>query len=387
MTDRPPTPTGHGHASGLRVLMLVLSDLDRDARVRREAAALAQAGHRVTVIALAGRSQPGVQVIGVGRPRGPALSTASRGIRRRVRRVLRWALLPEHLASMARRFATDAGPVATVAGPFDVVHAHDFSTLPLGARLAEDVGARLVYDAHECWVGRYKDGRDDVLRDLLHLRKERALGARADAVITVSPMLARWLGARLGRSVAVVRNTFPDLDEGWSPAPTSPPVGLVYAGLIAPGRDLETLVAAADGLPVEPVLVGPRSGPVDLGSLSPRSPVPVDDVDRIHAANGLAFVPLTDDCLNHRLALPNKLFQAVRAGTPVVAADLPQIRDVVTTFGLGTLYTPGDPASLHRAVVAAVEGHDRFVAAVARARTPLSWAADAAVLVDTYRQL
>ncbi|AXV06408.1 glycosyltransferase [Euzebya pacifica] len=113
----------------------------------------------------------------------------------------------------------------------------------------------------------------------------------------------------------------------------------------------------------------------------------MDDVDQIYAQNGLAFIPLTDDCMNHRFALPNKLFQAVRAGVPVVAADLPQLREVVRAQGVGTLYTPGDRDSLVRAVQSAIDGHERHLRAVAVAAEQFSWTRDAAVLRQTYRGL
>ena len=54
---------------------------------------------------------------------------------------------------------------------------------------------------------------------------------------------------------------------------------------------------------------------------------------------------------NHELALPNKLFHAVRAGVPVVAADLPEIRRTVLRYGFGELYRPGDATSLAAATL------------------------------------
>jgi len=35
--------------------------------------------------------------------------------------------------------------------PFDVVHCHDFSSLPIGVKLKKKLGIKLVYDAHEIW--------------------------------------------------------------------------------------------------------------------------------------------------------------------------------------------------------------------------------------------
>ena len=54
--------------------------------------------------------------------------------------------------------------------------------------------------------------------------------------------------------------------------------------------------------------------------------------------------------LSYRLALPNKLFQYMAAGIPVVASDFPDVRRVVEGSGAGVVVDPTDP----RAVAAAI---------------------------------
>lgn len=360
--------------------MLVISDVDADSRVQREATALHEAGHEVTVIALAGTTTEAYEVLPVSdRPMGVGGRAGTSGLRR----ALRWALLPTYLRLSSLRFARRALEVVADRDA-DVVHAHDFSTLHLGRLLADRWDARLVYDAHECWVGRRRDGRDTPVMDLVELREETRLAAGADAVLTVSPMLARWLEHRTGRSVALVRNTFPRRPaEHEQPLPDRP-TGIVYAGNVGPGRDLETFAAAE--LPIAKVTLGRQTGP-PIPGLDVRPPVPVDDVDAVYHRHGLALVPLTDDCLNHRVALPNKLFHAIRAGVPVVAADLPQIREVVADLGIGVLYRPGSAASLTTAVGEVMRRHADLVDGVVTARTGLGWAADAGRLVEVFAGL
>jgi glycosyltransferase involved in cell wall biosynthesis len=214
-------------------------------------------------------------------------------------------------------------------------------------------------------------------------------------VLTVSQGIAERLRARGGRRVVVVRNSFP-ARRAQTPLPQRP-TGLVYAGRIGPGRDLETLAAAAPelaALGVPPVVVGPadadylgrfarHAGGVDLRP----TPLGLDDVDEAYRAAGLAVVTLDGSCENHRLALPNKLFHAVRAGVPVVAADLPELARVVTERGLGATYRPGDRVSLAAAVADVVGRYPQVLGAVADAAPELSWERDAAVLVAAYAEL
>jgi glycosyltransferase involved in cell wall biosynthesis len=407
--------------TGRRVLALVQSPVAGDSRVLREAAALAAAGYAVHVV---GRGvpdgfvpPPGVSVESVGRSAGlrpggmrPPTRAGRPGPQplRRALAAARWLLLPEHRARVEASWR--AGAAARVdayleAGPPDVVHAHDFNTLQLAASVADRTGAALVYDAHELWAGRARVGRPDPLRRRRAARREDELLARADLVVTVSEGIAQRLRARGAGASVVVRNTFPASTPG--PAERDPlprrPSGLVYAGRIGPGRDLETLAAAAPALAdmrVRPVVVGPADPEYlaafvaglsahpgrDLLDLRP-APLPVDEVDDVYRAAGLAVVTLDGSYENHRLALPNKLFHAVRAGVPVVAADLPELSRVVTGQGIGALYRSGDPASLAAAVADVVARYPDVVAAVAAAQGGFRWEHDADVLVGAYATL
>ena len=395
-----------GTSTGKRVLALVQSPVAGDSRVLREAQALVAAGHAVHLV---GRGVPdgftppdGVTVASVGRAAGlrPAGAPGSRGPAglRPLTATARWALLPEHRARVEdawRAGARERVAEYLAGGPPDVVHAHDFNTLQAAAAIADGTGAALVYDAHEFWVGRAVVGRPDPLRRRREARLEDRLMARADLVITVSEGIAERLRERGARQVVVVRNSFPARE------PTTPltdrVTGVVYAGRIGPGRDLETLAAAVPalaGLGVRPVVVGPADAAYLAGfaaaadgvDLQP-SPLALDEVDDAYRAAGLAVVTLDGSCENHRLALPNKLFHAVRAGVPVIAADLPELARVVHGLGLGATYTPGDAGSLARAVADVAGRYGETVAAVRAAQTGLRWEADAQTLVAAYAAL
>jgi glycosyltransferase involved in cell wall biosynthesis len=275
---------------------------------------------------------------------------------------------------------------------FEVVHAHDFNVLRLAADLADRAGARLVYDSHEWWSGRERHGRPTPLERARERRIERRLLRRADAVLTVSDGIAERLGRWRGGKVLVVRNTFPASGGGAVPV-RDRPSGVVYAGRIGPARDLETLLPAAAAARLETCLMGQvdreylRRIRVTAGTVRIEPARPVDEVDDVLRRGGISVVTLTDSCENHRLALPNKLFHAVRAGVPVVAADLPELRRVVTEYGLGRLYRSGDVESLRAALELVVADYPRWCKQVAQARDELSWERDAAVLIGVYATL
>jgi glycosyltransferase involved in cell wall biosynthesis len=67
---------------------------------------------------------------------------------------------------------------------------------------------------------------------------------------------------------------------------------------------------------------------------------------------------LEDTCENHRLALPNKLFEYLAADLPVVVSDLPEMSRLVGERGVGWTTDPGDPADIARVLEVAVNERD-----------------------------
>src|SRR5438128_690851 len=61
---------------------------------------------------------------------------------------------------------------------------------------------------------------------------------------------------------------------------------------------------------------------------------PADLHDWVASADVVAM-PIQPSTLNHRLTTPNKLFEAMAAGVPVVASDLPGMATIVTETGCG----------------------------------------------------
>ncbi|MFD7153765.1 glycosyltransferase [Kribbella sp. NPDC059898] len=383
----------------MRILMIAQSPIAGDSRILREATALAAAGHTVHVI---GRDVPegfevgpGVTVESVSRSSG--LRAGSGGLtvghghsgpKVLAKRFGRWLLLPEHRARTEKQWRIAAAPRVAAAGPVDVVHAHDFNTLELAAEYAAKWSAALVYDSHELWFDRALPGRPTPLWRARGRRYEFALASQARVVFTVSDGIAERLRSRGLTDVRVVRNTFPRADDV-PPAP-SRPEGLLYAGRVGAGRDLSTVVGAARELaPFRTVLMGSvdPNYRLDLGPVETVPERSIDEVDETLRTYGISLVTLTNTCENHRLALPNKLFHAVRAGVPVVAADLPELRAVVTEHNLGTLYEPGNPHSLAAAVRTLIDNYPTYTEGTRTAAKTLNWEQDATTLVNAYAEL
>ena len=375
----------------MRVLMLVWTPVSTDTRVLREATSLVAAGHSVHIIGRAVPEDytppPGITVDSVGRP---PLSTGRTRALSAPERLARWALLPNHVDRRIAGWQAQVRGLLAGERAADVVHAHDFTALPVGAEIAARWGVPLVYDSHELWSGRPVEGRPAPLRARRDRRREGQLGSQASAVITVGDGVARALRAAYGWDrVHVVRNSFPRrLDL---PLPPAAPQRLVYAGRLAAYRELEVVAEASRRVALPITAVGPADqewlSAFEPGRVEVLPPEGLPAVDERLLAAGAALVTHSDRWPNHRLALPNKLFHAVSLGVPVVATDVGELGAIVREHGLGTLYRPGDAESLVRATKELQDRYPELVAAVAAAQQTLSWDRDEAELIELYRSL
>jgi glycosyltransferase involved in cell wall biosynthesis len=411
-----------------RINLLLNNPFVTDSRSWKIAHSMAGAGWRVTVIARRGEGLParderdGVTVLRVDQPapgwlpspglpggetelRDAPSNRASRLVRETAGRgsqAVRFVVLARAWSAAVSREAPDA----------DAWQAEGLVTLPLAVALARRRGGLAVYDSRDIGVDSSRFARlPGPWRRLLGWRERRWV-RDCDALITVSEPYAEVLAHTLGRTVdAIVRNC----PVRWTPP--DPPIRILheqlgldpadrvilYLGQVAPGRGIEHLIEAI-GLVERAVLVVAGFGPSyeacrRLAAVSPQADrihflpgVPPGEIPSLTAAADVAAVPIQPTTLNHRLTTPTKLFDALGAGTPVVATDLPGMAPVVRETGCGELFAPGSAADLARAIRAVVDASperraELRAACLRAARDRYNWEAQAQILIDLYRRL
>jgi glycosyltransferase involved in cell wall biosynthesis len=173
----------------------------------------------------------------------------------------------------------------------------------------------------------------------------------------------------------------------------------VYVGGLVPGRGLEPAIDALgrlDGLRLR--LVGPGSNAYrrELVERAGRcnvedrvefaGAVPPDGVVGAIAAADVGLALIQPVCLSYLLTLPNKLFEYIAAGVPILASDLPVMARFVRDHGVGVLVAPDDVEAIARGLRELV--HERSGApyreAVRRAARETRWERERARLVDVY---
>jgi alpha-maltose-1-phosphate synthase len=377
------TGTGPGASPGprrLRVGMAVYGDITHDSRVRREAEALARAGHEVLLACLAGAqptgwSPAGIRVLALL----PSRSSALPGSRRTTgaSRPLRAFHLTGWIVGYVANVFSWGREVADIIRDVDVWHLHD---LPALIAIAHRVPRTtpLVYDSHELYLDTGLAARLPApLRSLLY-REEGLLVRRADTLITVNDALEEVLRRRYRpRRTAVVYNSpprcdphpGPDLLRGATGAPAEAPI-VIHHGLLAPARRLELLVEAMlePGLdrahlvllgygPLRDSLVAASRERRFGGRVHVLDAVQPEDVVKWISTADVEAVTLPGINLNARLSTPNKLFESLAAGVPPVVSDLPGMRKVVLdpAGALGAVCDPGSPTTIAHGIRAILD--------------------------------
>jgi glycosyltransferase involved in cell wall biosynthesis len=265
--------------------------------------------------------------------------------------------------------------------------ANDMDTLPAAWLAARLRGKRLVYDSHEYWT-EIPELQKRPRTKAAWLWLERRLFPRVDAAVTVNTSIAEIYTRQYGLPVIALRN-LPFRRAAMS-SRSEPGRILLYQGAVNVGRGLELLVDALQHLPDDYTLKilggGPEHGRmqahVQARGLGTRvwmpGFLPFDELPPHTDTAALGFSLEEDLGGSYHLALPNKLFDYIQSGIPVIAAALPEMAAIVQRYGVGELLLPSerDPLVLARRIQALCEDGDKwhaYRAAALAAAEELCW--------------
>ncbi len=345
----------------MRTCHVVYSYFPFDPRVRREVETLQRAGHAVDVISLRGHGQSREETVLGIRVHRIGLTAVRGGMARYAYQYFAFVLSATWL--LLRLHSKDR---------FDIIHIHSLPDFLVFAAIPEKIlGVPLVLDLHEAmpeiFEARFPSRRDGLVHGVLK-GLEWTSCAIADEVLVVSEPIRELLekrGTDPGK-LTVVMNSPSNVDRV-ATVPTSKntrpasggPAAIVYVGGINAERDLGVLVRAAAILrrshslklvirgygeePYQHALVSEAEAAGFGQDFAIGAAVPQEDVIPLLEQSDIGTVTYERNPLTE-LAVPNKVFEYVAAGCPLVIADL---RALHCLFGNAALYyRPGDPEDL-----------------------------------------
>lgn len=348
---------------------------------RKQCRSLARAGFLVTLVVADGMgdelTDDGIAIYDVGKMQG------------RINRIFR----------TTRRVCRKAKELNA-----DLYQVHDPELLPTGAKLRRS-GKVVIFDSHED-VPKQMLGKPYlnpialwVIAKVFSLY-EAWVVRRLSAVIGATPVITEKFRTMAPRVENV--NNFPELGELENQLPwTDKKDEICYVGGIAEIRGILPLIDALSktNSVANLNLVGEFSEAdteakaramhgwqhVDARGFLDRAGV--RDVMARSVAGVVTFAPLP----NHVDAQPNKMFEYMSAGIPVIASDFPLWREIIVGSDCGLCVDPMDAVSIANAVDALVSDKPRAERLGANGKRAVeevyNWAREEPKLINLYREL
>jgi len=272
-----------------------------------------------------------------------------------------------------------------------VIHAYDLDTAMPAVFAKMFLGCKVVYDIADWYADSRKVGRLKWLVEKL----EQWVCRRVDAVILAHEERLQQIGFE-PRRWTVIYNTPEDFYEG----PSKNPEGdyFAYVGVLYPDRGLEQVVEASLMAGVRLVLAGFGSLEEYCGEMAKKfgnieflGKIPYERTLEIER-NALAIIALYDpNFRNNRLAAPNKLYEAMMLGRPLITNRGTLVGELVEREQIGVVVTYGDTQELAQALKQLRDNPEEREAMGRRARRlyeeRYSFEKQAGRLREVYREL
>ncbi len=239
----------------------------------------------------------------------------------------------------------------------DILVANDLDTLPANFLVSRLRRIPLVYDSHEYFteVPELID-RESVKRIWLGI--EKRILPKLKFAYTVSHPIAKAYTEQYGVNFEVIHNYPKRIARKIDykiPFNTGGDRLLIYQGAVNVGRGLELIIEVVCEMDHVKLLI---AGDGDIRrSLEKKvrerkmeekifflGKIPLEQLQSL-TLQAHAGISLEEDLgLNYRFALPNKLFDYIQAGIPVLVSSLPEMKKVVEKYKIGMIAEKRDKA-------------------------------------------
>lgn len=327
----------------LDVLIIVSSDPRYDTRSTKFLKALTDTGYATRVVGICSDGNPGN---GEGTLRLPISARAGK------RFFLQFyqRVIPQALKMSAQ--VVIAGDLFSLPPAIINKQRHSGKTHPV----------RLIYDSKELY-GELPSLKRKRISFMFWNLVEKSSIRYLDAALTVNQSISEILAPKWRVPFTIVMNV-PDK----TPSPGFPKsfqkILLAFSGGLQPGRGLHNLIKMMTLLPdkYELKIIGDGALRDELSALAAsmklggrvhftgrvRSDRVVAELSQAH----MGIYLMENSGLCHYLALPNKFFQFISAGLPVIVPDFPEMKRIVNKYEIGAVV---DSADLHEAADAVMK--------------------------------
>lgn len=265
---------------------------------------------------------------------------------------------------------------------------NDLDTLTANYLVSKLKGIKLIYDSHEYFtevpelVNRPKIQK-------IWLTIEQWIFPKLKNVVTVSQQIADEYKSKYGVNITVIRNLPIKLKEYYEvkDIKIAGKKIILYQGWINVNRGLEPLIEAMQHVESTHLYI---IGDGDIFDKIVQQVLDLNLQDKITLLGKIPFeflphythqadlgVSLEENVgLNYKYALPNKLFDYINAGVPVLTSDLPEMKKIVSTYKVGETISNITPNAIAKKINDLLNDNNRlaiYAANCLEAKEELCW--------------
>ena len=374
-----------------KVLMLLTNPFRPDPRVHEEALALIEGGYDVSILCW-DRGEgfepreivDGIDVLRISIPSSYGRSgDFFKGLFKFYWRALKYARKME----------------------FDIIHANDFDTLPLGVMLKYPHGSKLVYDAHDDYASMIAD----VMPPSIHRTisgMERFLLRYTDGRIAASAAIARQISEEYRFTTVLNAKNLKEfvaspekVGELRKKLAGDGDFLIVYIGILKIWTPLPHLIDAVKHMDGVRLVIGGK-GPHEkeilemidgITNISYIGWVKKEDIPLYTLASDLVVLPSNSKKAYTRASVPNKIMEGMAAGKPVIAGKNTEAGSIVKECNAGLLCEYGDSECIREAIKKLMQDRELYETLGRNGRRcaeeKYNWGIMKGRLLDLYRSL
>jgi len=369
-----------------KIASIVLNNFTNDSRVLKEAISLQHEGYEVTVVALHHENLKEFEEV------------QNIPVHRVKLRTINWS--KKSIASLAK-YIEWSYRVIKKYRQYDVMHCHDLNALHLGviSKLFNQK-LKVIYDAHEYETEvNYLVGMKKKLSKVV----EKFLIRYADRVITVSDAIADEYVRLYGISKPHLVLNAPAFKEVAKKDIFRETFGIekeqtifLYQGNLSRGRGVEVVLETFKALTdTKSVVVFMGYGELEASikehqkhyrNIYFHKAVTPDILLDYTSSADFGISMIEDVCLSYRYCLPNKMFEYIMAGVPVIVSNLPEMKKLVEQYEVGVVAKENNPKELAEAIILASSLDKGYVQKQLNSvKSIYNWEEQEKILISLYR--
>jgi glycosyltransferase involved in cell wall biosynthesis len=258
----------------------------------------------------------------------------------------------------------------------DLMISNDLDTLAPNFIVSRLKQIPLIYDSHEIFT-EVPELTDQPLKKKIWKKVESLIIPRLNYCITVNESIAKWFYDNYQKEFLSVRNVPPSLSDTNNRRsrkelnlPEGKKIVLLQGAGININRGAEDLVEAMKFTDESIVLLIIGGGDV-LGSLMEKSrnltqcgkiifkeKMPPTELRLYTQQSDLGVTIDKPGNLNYELSLPNKIFDYLHAGIPVIASRLKEVEKIIQKYNVGTFIEHHHPEHIAKKITEALNSSE-----------------------------